>query len=77
LQYDLLALLDDLSNNNSFIIKSQDSLDLSDNENFVPDYDNENEDDQEVLSNRQFTLEYIQKVVNFARPGISFATVQH
>ncbi len=77
MQYDLLALLDDLSNNNSFIIKSQDSLDLSDNENFVPDYDNENEDDQEVLSNRQFTLEYIQKVVNFARPGISFATVQH
>ncbi|CAF5002445.1 unnamed protein product, partial [Rotaria sp. Silwood1] len=58
---------------------SEDTLDLPDDENSDSDYDNETEDeeDQKALGNHQFTLEHTEKVVSFARPGISFTTVQH
>ncbi|CAF3753618.1 unnamed protein product, partial [Rotaria sp. Silwood1] len=58
---------------------SEDTLDLPDDENSDSDYDNETEDeeDQKALGNHQFTLEHTENVVSFARPGISFTTVQH
>ncbi|CAF3324422.1 unnamed protein product [Rotaria sp. Silwood2] len=62
-----------------FIIESEDTLDLSDDKNSDSDYDNETEDeeDQKALGNHQFILEYMEKVASFARPGISFITVQY
>ncbi|CAF3574084.1 unnamed protein product [Rotaria socialis] len=72
-------IMKDLSNSDSFIIESEDTLDLFDDENSDSDYDNETEDEenQKVLENHQFTLEYMEKVINFARSDISFTTVQH
>jgi hypothetical protein len=75
----LLALLEDLSISDSFEIESEDTLDTSDVENPDSDSDIETEDQEyeETRDNRQFSLEYMEKVVNFARPNISFTTVQH
>ncbi len=51
----LLALLDDLSSSDNFIIESEDTLDLSRDENSDLGYNNETEEaeEQEALSNRQ------------------------
>ncbi len=75
---DIFALLEDLSSSSSsFIIESEDTLEFLDIHDFDPDYSIEIEGDEEVVGNRQFSLEYMQKVVDFARPGISFTTLQH
>ncbi|CAF3657697.1 unnamed protein product [Rotaria socialis] len=75
----LLDLLEDLSNSDSFTIETEDSLEISGVDHFDPDYPVEIADDgeQRVGENRQFSLEYMQRVVDFARSGIAFATVQH
>jgi hypothetical protein len=74
---DLLALLEDLSNSDSFTIKSEDSIEFSDKEDFDPDYRIELEDDEEqkLVGNRQFTLVHMQKVVDFADRNVSFTTL--
>ncbi|CAF3411091.1 unnamed protein product [Rotaria socialis] len=60
-------------------IETEDSLKVSDTDHFDPDYSVEIEDDEEqqVVGNRQFSLEYMQRVVDFARPAIGFTIVQH
>jgi hypothetical protein len=75
----LLDLSEDLSNSDSFTIETEDSLEVSDVDHFDPDYPIEIEDDEEQQAgeNRRFSLEYMQRVVDFARPGIAFTTVQH
>lgn len=75
----LLDILEDLSNGDSFTIESEDSLEVSDVDHLDPDYLVEIEDDEEqvVVENHQFSLEYMQRVVDFARPGVAFTTVQH
>ncbi len=72
-----VSLLEDLSNSDNFTIESEDSLECSDVGDFDPDYRIEIEDDEEqqVVGNRQFSLEYMQKVVDFAHPGVAFTTV--
>ncbi len=72
---DIFPLLEDLSSSSSFIIESEDTLEFLDIHDFDPDYSIEIEGDEEVVGNRQFSLEYMQKVVDFARPGISFTTL--
>ncbi|CAF4944517.1 unnamed protein product, partial [Rotaria socialis] len=75
----LVDLSEDLSNSDSFTIETEDSLKASDVDHFDLDYPVEIEDDegQQVVENRQFSLEYMQRVVDFTRPGIAFTTVQH
>ncbi|CAF4845552.1 unnamed protein product [Rotaria socialis] len=75
----LVDLSEDLSNSDSFTIETEDSLKASDVDHFDLDYPVEIEDDegQQVVENRQFSLEYMQRVVDFIRPGIAFTTVQH
>jgi Tc5 transposase DNA-binding domain len=75
----LLALLEDLSNSDSFAIDSEDSLEVFNQNDYDLDYCVELEDDEEqkVTGNRQFSLKYMEKVVDFARPGTSFKAVQH
>ncbi|CAF3780597.1 unnamed protein product [Rotaria sp. Silwood1] len=76
---DLLDLLEDLCNSDSVTIETEDSLEVSDVDHFDPDYPVEIEDDEEkqLVENRQFSLVYMQRVVDFARPGVAFITVQH
>lgn len=70
----LLDLLEELSNSDRFTIESEDSLEVSDVDHFDPNYLVEIEDDEEqqVVENRQFSLEYMQRVVDFARPSVFF-----
>ncbi len=75
----LLTLLEDLSNSDSFTLESEDSLEIFDCNNSDPDYCTEIEDDeqQQATGNREFTLEYMQKVVDYARPDIPFTSIHH
>ena len=73
----LLDLLEDLSNSDSFTIEAEACLEVSDIDHFDLDYpiEIENDEEQQAVENRRFSLEYMQWVVDFARPGITFTTV--
>jgi len=57
----LLHLLEDLCNGDSFIIEIEDSLEVSDVDHFDPDYlvEIEHDEEQQLVENRQFSLEYM------------------
>jgi hypothetical protein len=75
----LFALLEDLSNSESFTIEAYHTLEIPDGNYSDPNYDIEAEvdEEQQTTENRHFSLEYMQKVVDFARPGISFTSIHH
>ncbi|CAF3901037.1 unnamed protein product [Rotaria sp. Silwood2] len=74
----LIALLDELSNSDSYVIETVDSLERPDYIDPDQDYSLEiTSGEEEQVGHRDFTLEYMQKVVDFARPGIVFTTIQH
>ena len=72
----LLDILEDLSNSDSFTIESEDSLEVSDVDHLDPNYLVEIEDDEEqlVVGNHQFSLKYMRRIVDFARPGVAFTS---
>jgi len=74
----LITLLVELSNSDSYVIETEDSLEHSDHIDPDPDYSIETTgEEEEQVGHCDFTLEYMQKVVDFARPGIAFTTIQH
>ena len=75
----LFVLLEDLSSIERFTIEADHTLEIPDGNYSDLNYDIEAEDDEEqqTTENRHFSLEYMQKVVDFARPGISFTSIHH
>jgi hypothetical protein len=71
----LLCLLDDIVTNDNYEIESDSTLELVDD--IDTDFKPEEYDEEMIFEHTSFTLEYMKKVVDFARPGIAFTTVQH
>lgn len=73
----LLCLLDDIVTSDNYEIESDSSLELPDDDDTDTDFKLEEYEDEISFEHTSFSLEYMKKVVEFARPGIAFTTVQH
>ncbi|CAF2740469.1 unnamed protein product [Rotaria sp. Silwood2] len=75
----LSTLLNELSTSDNYDIETESSLECSDFDDADPDYSIETTDNQEEreVDGDAFSLDYMQKVVDFARRDVSFTTINH
>ena len=89
----LINLLQELSVSDDYVVETEESLDKRDDEepDSDADYQDNYEDDdiqestpidegqgeEGIKECRSFTLNYMKKVIAYARPGIAFTTLQH
>ena len=76
----LIDLLQDLSISDAYDIETEESLEMADTESHhsdeIQDFVDESISDTEY-GTYTYSFEYVKKVVDYARPGISFTTIQH